>query len=376
MSPPWLRKILNGGIMAVTITDIAKKLGVAHCTISRGLRKDPRISDRMTARIINTAKRMGYIPNLLARGLVEGKTGTVAVLVPATNVEITAMKIMQLEKCMADNGLDMFLSFTHGCLENAIDIATKLQARGIDGMLVLSHFCDTNHNQVNPAPLWKSRTPTVFLDSLLPIDNAHVYLDRGAGMQQAVEYLFSLGHRDVFLFTPAVMLNEPRVRTFIKSMNDAGLSGLEHCCIIDDSAKCKENRACFSAEAIFSTVTCFLQRHPECTAIMCTSDMMALTVQTALHSMGIRIPRNISLVGFDNITAGLSCFPQLTTISQPVEKLAAQAVKMLLAMMEDETVRPDAVSIPTELVVRKSTGIPRNTIAKTMRVNDFFRHSQ
>lgn len=80
--------------MAVTITDIAKKLGVAHCTISRGLRKDPRISDRMTARIINTAKRMGYIPNLLARGLVEGKTGTVAVLVPATNVEITAMKVM------------------------------------------------------------------------------------------------------------------------------------------------------------------------------------------------------------------------------------------------------------------------------------------
>jgi LacI family transcriptional regulator len=283
------------------------------------------------------------------------------VLVPATNVEITAMKVRYLEKQMTNYGLDMFIAYTHGRLENAINIATKLQARGIDGMFVFSQFVDEKCVPVNPATSWKSRTPTVFLDALVPIDKAHVYLDRGAGMQQAVEHLFELGHREIFLFTPEVMLNEPRSIKFIECMNNAGLSGREHCYLIDESARCAENHACFSAEAILASATEFFKQHPECTAIMCTSDMLAITVQTALHSLGIRVPQDVSLVGFDNIPAGLSCFPQLTTISQPVGKLAVEAMKMMLVMMEDETVKPHAVALPTELIVRKSTDVPRNT---------------
>lgn len=342
--------------MAVTITDIAKKLGVAHCTISRGLRDDPRISVGMKTKIKQTARRMGYVPNLLARGLVEGKTQTVAVLVPSTNVEITSMKVMYLEKQVTDCGLDMFISYTHSRLENAITIATKLQARGIDGMFVFSQFSDGECKPVNPYPYWKFKIPTVFVDALMPIEKAHVYLDRGAGMQQAIEHLWGMGHREIYLFSPQVMLSEPRSRKFIECMNSVGLPGKEHCHIISESAKCRENSSCFSGQAILETVTQFLSAHPRCTAIMCTSDMLAITVQTALHSLGVKMPDDISIVGFDNIPAGLSCFPQLTTIAQPTDKLAAAAMQMMLQMMENKTLKPDAVSLPTELVVRKSTG--------------------
>ena len=121
----------------------------------------------------------------------------------------------------------------------------------------------------------------------------------------------------------------------------------------------EDGHSLLNADEISSNIEKFLKAHPDCTAIICTGDEMALHILSFLSRLGIRVPQDISVVGFSNIPATLSCNPPLSTVARPIRKTVRAAFDMLMEGIEKNNFNPRKVVIPTEFIIRQSTGTAR-----------------
>lgn len=355
----------TGGVVArVTLQTVADKVGVSRMTVSNAFSRPDQLSSDLRLRILAAAEELGYVgPDPAGRALARGTTGAVGVLLTdslgmAFRDEIASGFFGALAEELAPTGLALALLPTRGSGETipARDIA-------MDGALVYACAGDT------PALDWlvRRRLPLVFVEQTPLPGYASVVLDDVGGAAAGAQHVLDLGHRDVAILTMAPhgehglvadvarasgsYVDRARVRGWTETLRAGGARV--------SAAQVPDN----SERHGYEGARLLLDGPDRPTAILCFSDLMAWGVVHAAQDLGLRVPEDVSVVGFDDSALAARIRPALTTVRQDLAaKGRAAAVALTRAIEAARTGTPLAepleTVLPTELVVRRSTAPP------------------
>jgi LacI family transcriptional regulator, galactose operon repressor len=323
----------------VTITDIAVATGVAPSTVSRALTRPGRVSAATRDRILAAARELNYAPAMRARTLAAGQTGNIAVLISdVTNPfyfglirgsqrQLKAAGYAQLLVDTEDSGeheAEMLRAMRH-TLDGAILAASRLPERALAAVAAQIPLVTVNRN-----------VPGVM----------SVVMDTPAGIEQAVEHLISLGHRDIAYISGPENSWSNRARW--RAMNAVAT---RHSLRFTRIGPFPRGRHSGSAAADALLIT-------GVTAFVAFNDLLAIGMLSRLRERGVRVPDDVSAVGCDDVFGADFCNPPLTTLTTPIEEAGRVAVSMLLSRLKQTSspVTRRAVVLPTHLTVRESSG--------------------
>lgn len=324
--------------------DVAALAGVSRSTVSRALRNHPRISEATREKVRAAAAELRYHPNAVAAMLARGQTGTIGMAVPAFDRWYFSEVVSAAEEVLNEAGLDLVLYRVRSGEERTFFLEDTPFRNRVDALLLVG---------VAPSPdevehLFDIGTITVTIGSRVDGVSSVNVDDRG-GAKRVTEHLLALGHREVGMLTGPIdesMRHEvlrDRCDGFVESMTAAGLPYTLIAGPVDFQA------------GIDATVR-LLSEHHGVTAVFAASDELAAGVIRAAHDIGLIVPRDFSVVGFDDhwIAAAL----HLTTVNQAVESHGREGARLLLAHLSDPTTEPRRVLIPPRLIMRDSTAPP------------------
>ncbi|MEU5582181.1 LacI family DNA-binding transcriptional regulator [Streptomyces huasconensis] len=330
-----------------TSRDVARAAGVSQATVSLvlGDKWRGRVAEPTAERVRAAARQLGYRPNLAARNLRLGRTRTALLVVPALTNEFFAHVYTGAARVAARHGFGVLLYPTPEGTGPARDPFESARA-SLDGVLASSMASDTL------ATIRGDDLPLVMLDS----DPAHslgaatVNLDLAAGMRQVTEHLLALGHRDFLHLAAAVDSWTFDVRAEALA---AALHGTD-AAVRRATAPLTVDAARVAAEAALASAS----GRP--TAVICDDDFLAAGVCKAARRLGLRVPEDISVTGFDDMTLATAVEPELTTVRLPAEHFGERGMESLVAVVEGRP--PEATPLPVELIVRGSTGPARRSV--------------
>jgi DNA-binding LacI/PurR family transcriptional regulator len=330
--------------MAVSIKDIARVAGVSHSTVSRALRGSPLIPQSTAYRIRQIADEMGYSASAIGRGLVKGRTEAIGVVVTSIADPFNGEVVAGLEEAANQHGYSVILATSQGLPDREISVVRAFQCRRVDGILVASSRVGSNYSKL----LADLEIPVVLLNNQHPNEFSYsVRIDNTQGVFDATKHLVSLGHTRIAYLGDRHGLNSDAERStgFHKAMDEAAISVSPHFLLRGDG-----KMEC----AIALTLDLFSGKHEKPTAIVCYNDMTAVGVIEAAKRIPLRIPDQLSVVGFDDIQVAALLTPGLTTVRQPKRQLGMRAMNVLLTLLRGEEAERSIV-LPGELVVRGST---------------------
>ncbi|MCS6845984.1 MAG: LacI family transcriptional regulator [Caldilineales bacterium] len=333
----------------VSIQDIAKVAGVSHSTVSRALRDSPLISLEVRQRIQRLAQEMGYTPNQVAQSLKERRTNTVGVVITSISDPFLARVVLGIEEVAQAAGIQVLLSISDNDPQREIQLIDSFHRRRVDGVISSTARIDETHLR----RLVKMGIPTVLINQAVPGDAPlvrAVQVDDYASAMQAVRYLLSLGHRAIGYLGAG---NRPRsnwlrLSGYRDALRMAGVSANESWIRVAPA----EHR--YYAEDVADGQAMLEALLPTgITAVFCYNDTVAVGALLACHQLGIAVPEQLSIVGFDDVELAQYVTPPLTTVHQPKLRLGRRAMEMLLELVEEKPVQNEV--LPTDLVVRRST---------------------
>ena len=335
--------------MRVSIKDIAKAAGISHSTVSRALSNNPLIPEGTRFRIQRLAQKMGYTPNAIARGLVTRRTQTIGVIVTSIDDPFVAEVVRGIEEIAADNGYRVFLGTSHNDPAREVSLVRALREWRVDGVIVASSRVGALYQ-----PLLKEiGAPIVLINNQNrkspPRSGADageirsVVFDDVQGGELATHFLISQGHRVIaYLGGPSDYAeNRKRLSGYRRALAAANIP-------YDSALVCSGSGRVDSGGLVKSLVA--LPAAP--TAIFCYNDMAAIGSLSALKQAGLRVPGDLSIVGFDDIPFASYVDPPLTTIHQPKDEMGRLAMRMLLDLLDHKQVAN--VVVPGKLIVRES----------------------
>jgi LacI family transcriptional regulator len=329
----------------MTIKDVAISARVSVATVSNVLNGKDRLYSAETADLVWAAvKCLDYRPNQVARSLVKNRTKTLGVVVDRTHGRLTRNAYI--------NGLlDGFLEYANGAgyqiklFSLVTDVGdasmSQLEDGSVDGLVLFAPPADS------PLIAWaeNTRSPVVFAGSAPPgIRFAAADIDDCGAAQRAVEWLIAQGHTRIGWLRDAARQWSAtrREEGYRRAMQRAGLAiSPTWCCVLDGATTDRVTGALAALKAA-----------PELTAILCWNDWLALEVMQGLQNQGVRVPEDISIVGFDDIEAAQWVRPALTTVQQPMSRIGYTAAEMLIRQIRTRVPESDLVLFPGELVVR------------------------
>ncbi|MEV6754312.1 LacI family DNA-binding transcriptional regulator [Streptomyces sp. NPDC051214] len=327
-----------------TSRDVARAAGVSQATVSLvfGEKWRGRVAERTAERVRATARDLGYRPNLAARNLRLGRTRTALLVVPALTNEFFARVYTGAARVAAEHGFGVVLYPSPEGIGPARDPFGSSRA-ALDGILASSMASDAL------ATIQGDALPLVMLDSdpAGSLGAATVNLDIGDGMRRVTEHLLALGHRDFLHLAAGVDSWTFDVRSDALA---TALSGTETA-VRTARALLTVEDARAAAEAALSAPG------PRPTALVCDDDILAAGACKAARRLGLRVPEDLSVTGFDDLTLATAVEPELTTVRLPAEQFGERGMASLLAVLDGRT--PPTDTLPVELVVRGSTAAAR-----------------
>lgn len=332
--------------MASTLTDVAARTGFSVSTVSRVLHdrtQKYKISEETKISIRRAAEELGYTPNKLARGLRLKKTHQIGVIVPDVSNPFFSMMVKSVAKEARKEGYRILVADSD---EETIIEQESLQALledRVDGLLIAAVGQDNSHIR----ELHGSETPLVMLDRWTrDLDADAISVDNFRGGYLAVEHLLREGHRRIAFIQGrrGTSANEGRLQGFLKAMADAEVSVQSQYVVGDD----------FGTLNGYIETKSLLQLEEPPTAIFAAGDLIALGVLQALKEESIVIPRDLSMVTFDDPSFASYLSPPLTAIEQPIEKMGEMGVKLLLRRMRTPDAEVNQLLLEPRLIVRES----------------------
>jgi len=324
---------------------VAAALGVSVATISRVLTRPDLVNEHTRERVLRGIERLGYRPNLAARDLRRGQTGIVLVMAPLLGTFFLDI-LHGVEKAADERGLSVLVADTRAKLSQertCFELATSHRA---DGVILITTTAppksDGPAHRLPPLVLAAEPLP----DSKLP----SVAVDHASGAEEAVRHLINLGHRHIaHIAGPDIVPSSfARLAGYRKALRAARLP-------LDESLI---QRGMFSVESGTMAMHALLRQRRVPTAVFCANDLMAVGAIRALGSVGLRVPADVSVVGFDDDALAEICDPPLTTVHIPRFDVGYQAM-MVLADLIARTRHADPVVLPTRLIVRGSSAAPQ-----------------
>jgi len=335
----------------MTIKDIARLAGVTHSTVSRSLNDSPLVSAETKQRIRQIAAEQGYSPNTFARRLVTRRSRTFGVFFLSRD-EVQFMEnfgtqfLEGIAQRSHERGYDLLFFTLTRDWSRQTSYLRLCRERRVEGAIFIGLTSDDPHL----AEIAASDIPVCVID--YPVEGpkvAFVTSNNDLGVRAALDHLASLGHRDIgFLggpeVSPVARFREATYRTW---MDEKGIAPL-----------CRVWRGNFTKASGVAAGVQILADPLRPTAVLAANDFMALGLLRACRDRGVRVPAQLSIVGYDNALAGDFSDPGLTTVAQNAAAMGAAAVDTLLGVIGGR-VDPPAVRIEPHLVVRESTGVHR-----------------
>ncbi len=322
-----------------TIYDVAREAGVAASTVSRSFSDPRRVNATTREHVLEVAERLGYRPNPLATALQSGRTATIALLVPDITNPHFFGTIRGAERRASAAGVTFILGYTEESADNERNQIERL-ARSVDGfVLAASRMPDSTTTEL-------AREHNLALVNREVEGLPSAVFDNGPGSWQIVEHLASLGHRSL------VYLSGPHQSWLAGERWRALRSGAEQ------RGMTATRLGPFPPRVVGGGAAADAALVAKATAIVAHNDLLAIGVLRRLTERGVRVPQEISVVGYDDIFGADFCVPALTTLAGPHEEAGSAAVELLLEKASPSATRaaPRRVTLPSHLVIRDSTG--------------------
>lgn len=331
---------------AVTIDEVARHAGVSKTTVSKHLNGVPYVSEQAAARIDEAIAALDFRVNPLARSLATNRTGSLAVVIPSITNPFYPDLVAAIETEAFRRGYDLFLVSTGGDTARETALADDLRRKRVDGILFASVRVDSAELNGLVARGEKIVMVSRHVEGV-PAD--YVVADNHAGAVMAVEHLIHRGHRAIgYLGGPeSVVAFRERLRGYRDTMANHGLAIDPRHVLITESG----------TDGGFRGALQLFHASERPTALFVGSDAMALGVLEAAQSIGVSIPHELALVGFDNISFARVAAVPLTTIDGRTAELGQIAVQLLVDRIEGHGARPiQQITLPPSLIVRRSCG--------------------
>lgn len=337
----------------VTSEQVARLAGVSRATVSRALNGSAHVSEETRERIQAAIAALGYEPDVVARSLVRQRSHVLAIsLFPEDDNERFLAHLGQTSQYLY---LDILKNIEREARSVGYDLLVpsrplghspkhyiqSLQTRRVAGVIML------HATEERIQALIDSDLPTVFVDRIAQGKRAtYVKSDNMDGARQATEHLLSLGHRRVAILTGKTdnIVGMERLQGFQQALTQAGITP-------DPGLVCHSG---WNIAEAYEAAKALLAERRDFTAIVAASDMIAMGGLRALTEQGLRVPEDISLVGFDDVELSQYTYPPLTTMRQDCTAMGQGAVQRLMCLLE-ETEDAAPLNIPTRLVIRQST---------------------
>lgn len=331
--------------MRVSIKDVARVAGVSHSTVSRALAHSPLIPEKTRQRIERIAERLGYTPNAIARGLVTQQTCAVGVIVTSIADPFVAEIVRGIEQVAGDNGYRVVLGMSHNDPDREVNAVKALREWRVDAVIVASSRVGALYQPL----LHEIGAPIVLINNQNQQKSRMIHsviVDDVRGGELATQHLLSLGHRVIGHVRGPMGYRaaQNRLAGYRRALRQAGIP-------YDRTLVCNGDGRVTGGEQIVQ----LLEHRPMPTAVFCYNDMTAIGALRALKQRGIRVPQDISLVGFDNILFAMYVDPPLTTIAQPMFEMGQSAMQMALTLIKDPRAPIEDMIIQGKLIVREST---------------------
>ncbi|WP_432460077.1 MULTISPECIES: LacI family DNA-binding transcriptional regulator [unclassified Agarivorans] len=325
-----------------TIKDVAKLAGVSTATVSRAMTDPAKVSDKTRLKVELAIAQSGYAPNVIARNLRRSESKTVVIIVPDIANMFFANIVRGIQQIALQNAYKVLLGDSIHTVEQAKEYMDLVRSKQADGIISLTAELPMEIRQGTSIPMVMACE--YFPDFPIPT----VRIDNRGSAKRAVDYLLDIGHHQIACITGP--MENPICIDRKAGYQDALLQ-----------AGYTLNEAAFE-EGDFSFQSGYsafmrLQQHYSMTALFCFNDMMALGAMKAATQLGIKVPQQLSIVGFDDLLFAEYTNPELTTIRQPQEDIGKIAMHTLLKILTGGKVNQDTV-VPTQLLVRSSATPP------------------
>jgi LacI family transcriptional regulator len=330
-----------------TIHDVAKLAGVAPITVSRVINQSGYVSAETRERVEKAIRDLGYMPNTLARSLRSKRTNTLAlILTDITNPFFTTLA-RGVEDTASDAGFTLIFCNTDESESEEARYLQVLLQKQVDGFLLVPA-------QSRPGSIRQIRQhgePVVVLDRRVPeVDVDVVRCDSEDGAYQLTRLLISLGHRQIAVLSgpPTVSTAADRVAGCRRAMQEASIP-------IDESYVLYGE---YNQASGYALARQALDFYPRPTAMFAANNFISIGALKAIQDTGLEVPEDVALVGFDDLPPALLMFPFFTVAAQPAYELGRRATQLLLERLSGSAGPCQEVILPTEIIVRHSSGDP------------------
>lgn len=333
------------------VTDVAKAAGVSVATVSRAFNLPHLVREEVREKVIAVAKKMGYSANPSAKALRLQKTHIIGAVIPTLDYSIFARLVHGFEEKVTAAGYSVFVLTTGFDNSTMFETVRTLVERGAEALLLVGRIDDERLREY----LLEKQIPCVTTYSYTNDENfPSIGFDNYAASKQMVEFLIRLGHRRMVMIAGPTKGNDrqqSRIQAFEDTLKAHGIREGSH--VIEKSY----------GSAVFRGAEAMRQirgEYPEATAIVCNSDIFAFSAIAECRRMGLRVPEDISISGFDDDDYTTIFEPPLTTIAVPAPEMGEHAAQSLInALNLQRKIMP--IRLETKLVVRDSTSVPRAT---------------
>jgi len=346
--------------MAVTLKDIARRVGVSVTTVSRALGGYDDVAEETKRRILQAAQEMGYHPHIIAQSLQRQRTNTVGLIIPTAGPRFSDPYFTEILTGIgneaAEHEFDLLVSTRAPGAQEREAYERIVGSRRVDGLLVIRTRC----RDERIAYLMESGFPFVaFGRSDLDLDFPYVDVDGTKGLDEATQYLIDLGHRRIaYISAPLdLMFANYRLAGYKGTMERNGLPVREEWIAIGR----------LTQEDGYREGLKLLDLEPAPTAIIAANDLMALGAISAAQERGLIVGRDVAVTGFDDIPLAEHSHPALTTVRQPIYHIGTMICSMLIQVIHGEELAERHILLEPTLVVRESSGVGGQATTDALR---------
>ncbi|NKE04411.1 LacI family DNA-binding transcriptional regulator [Mesobacillus selenatarsenatis] len=331
--------------MSYTIKDVAKHANVSIATVSRVLNGQSGYSKATEEKVLHAIKELEYQPNAIARGLISKKSNTVGILFPEVSSQFSSKILRGVEEAAHRLGSSVIVCNTASHGQRTMKYLQLLSEKRVDGILFVSERITEEYYKT----LDSMKIPVVLISTesyqyplpFVKVDDKHAAFT-------ATDYLLKMGHSKIGMLSgnkDDLIAGQPRIDGFKQALVQSGLPINEKRIIHSQG---------FSFKDGFTGLPKLLEQSPDLTAIFAASDALALGAISAAYKLGVKIPDQLSIIGYDNLPIAEMAIPPLTTVAQPLEEMGMVAAEMLFSMMDQGGKRVESRIMPHSVIERES----------------------
>ena len=350
-------KTMNGvgGKKDITIIDVAKKAGVSQATVGRVIGGYGSVSEKTRKKVKKTIKELNYVPNAIAQSMKSKNTNTIGLIVGNVANSFFGEIAKSIDAVCTENHYNVIISNTGESIEGEINALKTLYSKRIDGLIIATAQRSNVILDDKIISLYTGSVPVVYIDSeIFSIDELCVKTDHFGGANKGTNYLLEKGHTKIGIITGLqTSPMEQRVDGYRKALENHGIEFKPEYVRFGNVIAIEEGRLCTKD---------LLEKNKELTAIFPLNNLLCIGALLAINELGLRIPDDISVIGWDDFALANILNPPLTVIAQDTNRIGKLAAEKLFEVMREE--QADAfgekrITLGMQLIERGSCAQPR-----------------